>query len=57
MPKSLAYAEMRLMLARVIMKYDMKLAEGTEGWDHRSKAFTFWEKGPVNVYMIPRKAE
>ncbi|KAL7794294.1 cytochrome P450 [Trichoderma ceciliae] len=55
--KNLAYAEMRLILARVIMEYDIKLAEGTEGWDKRSDAYTLWEKGPVNVYMIPRKAD
>lgn len=48
---------MRLILARVIMQYDIKLAEGTEGWDDRSKTYSLWEKGPVNVYMIPRKVE
>ncbi|EHK22060.1 uncharacterized protein TRIVIDRAFT_222494 [Trichoderma virens Gv29-8] len=52
---NLAYSEMRLILARVILKYDIKLAEGTEGWDSRSKVYLLWEKGPVNVYMIPRK--
>ncbi|KAJ4857898.1 cytochrome p450 domain-containing protein [Trichoderma breve] len=55
--KNLAYSEMRLILARVIMQYDIKLAEGTEGWDDRSKTYSLWEKGPVNVYMIPRKVE
>nr|AJW31700.1 tri11 protein [Trichoderma brevicompactum] len=55
--KNLAYSEMRMILARVILEYDIKLADGTEGWDKRSKAFTLWEKGPVNVYMTPRKME
>ncbi|KAL7810678.1 cytochrome P450 [Trichoderma aethiopicum] len=53
--KNLAYSEMRLILARVIFQYDLKAAEGTEGWDYRSKAFTLWSKGPVNVYLTPRK--
>ncbi|KAM0263717.1 hypothetical protein ACHAQJ_001031 [Trichoderma viride] len=55
--KNLAYSEMRLILARVIMEYDIKLAEGTKGWDTRSKVYSLWEKGSVNAYLIPRKAE
>ncbi|KAH6608284.1 hypothetical protein Trco_004597, partial [Trichoderma cornu-damae] len=55
--KNLAYSEMRLILARVMMEYDIKLAEGTEGWDKRSKTFVLWEKGPLHVYLIPRKVE
>ncbi|KAL7943651.1 cytochrome P450 [Trichoderma barbatum] len=55
--KNLAYSEMRLILARVIMQYEIKLAEGTEGWDDRGKVYSLWEKGPVNVYMVPRKVE
>lgn len=57
MTKSLAYAEMRLILARVILEYDITLAEGTKGWDKRSKSYTLWEKGAVNVYLTPRKVE
>jgi hypothetical protein len=48
---------MRLILARVIFQYDLKAAEGTEGWDYRSQAFSLWSKGPVNVYMTPRKMD
>ncbi|UKZ89631.1 uncharacterized protein TrAFT101_004675 [Trichoderma asperellum] len=55
--KNLAYAEMRLILARVILEYDITLAEGTKGWDKRSKSYTLWEKGAVNVYLTPRKVE
>jgi hypothetical protein len=45
---------MRLIMARVIMEYDIKLAEGTEGWDKRGRVYSLWEKGAVNVYLIPR---
>lgn len=54
---SLAYAEMRLILARVILEYDITLAEGTEGWDKRGRSYTLWEKDDVNVYLTPRKVE
>lgn len=48
---------MRLILARVILEYDITLAEGTEGWDKRGRSYTLWEKGEVNVYLTPRKVE
>ncbi|KAK4235694.1 cytochrome P450, partial [Achaetomium macrosporum] len=55
--KNLAYAEMRLILARVVWCFDIRLAEETEGWDERSKMYLLWEKGPVNVFLTPRKTE
>lgn len=44
---------MRLILARLIWNFDVKLAEESYGWAERSKVFLLWEKGPVNVYMKP----
>ncbi|KAG8156760.1 hypothetical protein KVR01_013365 [Diaporthe batatas] len=52
--RNLAYAEMRLILARLIWNFDVRLAEETWGWDERSKVFLLWEKGPVKVYLKPR---
>ncbi|KAL7929735.1 cytochrome P450 [Trichoderma chlorosporum] len=54
---NLAYSEMRLILALLIMRFEIKLAEGTKGWDNRSEVYSLWEKGPMNVYLIPRKLE
>ncbi|KAK3306248.1 cytochrome P450 [Chaetomium strumarium] len=55
--KNLAYAEMRLILARVVWAFDIKLAEDAKGWDERSKMYLLWEKGPVNVFLTPRESE
>ena len=45
---------MRLILARLIWNFDVKLAEESHGWADKSKVFLLWEKGPVKVYMKPR---
>lgn len=52
---SLAYAEMRTILARVIYNFDMKLAEDSQDWMEKQKIFLLWEKGPLNVYLTPAK--
>jgi cytochrome P450 len=39
MSSSLAYAEMRLILARIIYDFDLKLAEDSKNWIERQKAF------------------
>ncbi|KAH8807414.1 cytochrome P450 monooxygenase [Xylogone sp. PMI_703] len=52
--KNLAYAEMRLILARLLWKYDIQLSEDSKVWAEKSKIYTLWEKGPVNVYLRPR---
>lgn len=54
---SLAYAEMRLILAKLVWKFDIKPAEGTKGWDDRSKIYLLWEKGPLNIYLKSRAIE
>ncbi|KHN94126.1 cytochrome P450 ClCP1 [Metarhizium album ARSEF 1941] len=51
--RNLAYAEMRLILARVVYNFDMKLASESSGWLNQ-RAFTLWEKNPLMVYLTPR---
>lgn len=46
---------MRLILARMIWNFDMKLSEESRGWDDKSQVYLLWEKGPVNVYLTPRE--
>ena len=49
---SLAYAEMRLILARVLWNFDLKLEAESANWaDHR--AFVLWEKPPLMVTLKP----
>lgn len=50
--QSLAYAEMRLVLARLIYAFDFELADPKDVWDWgRQKTFIFWEKEPLKVFL------
>lgn len=50
--QSLAYAEMRLILARLFFAFDIELADATDIWDWGSqRTFIFWEKKPLNVRL------
>ncbi|OIW22978.1 putative cytochrome P450 monooxygenase [Coniochaeta ligniaria NRRL 30616] len=53
--KNLAYAEMRLILAKVVYNFDMELADKDVDW-LQQKVYTLWSKPPLNVYLTPRKA-
>lgn len=50
--KNLAYAEMRLLLAKLLWHFDWELEEGMEGWT-RQKSFAIWERGPLIVKLMP----
>jgi hypothetical protein len=45
---------MRLILARIIWNFDMKMAPESEGWIDDQKVLFFWDKPPLNVHLIPR---
>lgn len=51
----LAYAEMRMILARVIWKFDMTLAEESRNWIDTNEVYTLWKKPPLWVHLTPRK--
>lgn len=53
--RNLAYSEMRLILARMVWSFDIRLAEESVGWDMRSKVYMLWEKGPIYVYLTRRE--
>ncbi|KIN02897.1 hypothetical protein OIDMADRAFT_160486 [Oidiodendron maius Zn] len=48
--KNLAWAEMRLILAKVLFNFDLELAQGRENWLDQ-KVYAIWEKGPLNVKL------
>jgi hypothetical protein len=52
---SLAYAGMRLILARIVFEFDMKLGEGSDNWIGRQKTFPLWDRLPLNVYFTPAR--
>lgn len=54
--KNLAYAEMRLFMAKVLWNFDLSFAENmdVEGWE-RQKSFIVWQKKPVWIKLKARE--
>lgn len=50
---SLAYVEMRLILARMIINFEMELAEPDFDWIDQ-KVYNLWEKPPLMLKLLPR---
>lgn len=61
--KNLAYAEMRLILAKLVFNFDMAMGDGVKGEDGKvedgrrwlldQKVYTLWEKPALNVRLTP----
>ncbi|VUC29307.1 unnamed protein product [Clonostachys rosea] len=51
--KNLAYAEMRLILARIVWNFDLRLAKDSDGWIDRGETYLIWRKPALNVYLVP----
>ncbi|KAI1115913.1 cytochrome P450 [Nemania sp. NC0429] len=51
--RNLAYAEMRLILAKIVFNFDMSLADDSRDWLKDQKAYTVWEKPPLNIHLKP----
>lgn len=49
---SLANAEMRTILARLVYNFDMELVDPNEDWLDQD-VFFLWKKPPLNVYLTP----
>jgi cytochrome P450 len=49
-PRSIAYMEMRLILARLLWHFDVELAPQSEDWGVQKIHIT-WEKGPLMVRL------
>ncbi|KAF5974269.1 cytochrome P450 monooxygenase [Fusarium coicis] len=52
--KNLAYAEMRLILAKLIWKFDIDIDPRSKGWLEKNTAFLLWEKPDLWVRLNPR---
>ncbi|KAI1493858.1 cytochrome P450 [Biscogniauxia mediterranea] len=55
--KNLAWAELRLILARLIWNFDFELAEDSYDWMENIEVYTIYDKPKLNVHYIPRKFE
>ncbi|KXX82516.1 Isotrichodermin C-15 hydroxylase [Madurella mycetomatis] len=53
--KNLAYAEMRLILARIIYDFDLRPAVDLKAWFKQARVYTVWAKAPLYVQLIPAK--
>lgn len=54
--KSLAYAEIKLILARVLWNFDMHLEPESLSWD-KQPTYNLWEKGPLKVRLSLARRE
>ncbi|KAJ4861384.1 cytochrome p450 domain-containing protein [Trichoderma breve] len=53
--KNLAYAEMRLILARILWNFDISLHPDSKDWLQENMAYTLWQKPDLNIYIKPRE--
>ena len=49
---SIAYAELRLILAKMIWNFDWELMREAEDW-MKQKVFVLWEKPPLMLQLRP----
>lgn len=50
---NLAYAEMRVILARLIWNFDIELCEESRNWVEGIKVFMIYQRPPLNVMLKP----
>lgn len=53
---SLALAEMRLILARIIWDFDLTLNQNSKDWLDNMETYILWQKNPLHVHFMPRTA-
>lgn len=51
---SLAYAEMRLIMAKMLWNFDFELADPTDDWMSRNRGYSVWYKVPLMIKLTPR---
>ena len=54
---SLAYFEMRSILARVLWNFDMEIDPASQGWTTEQKEYTLWDKPSLWVRLKNKPAE
>jgi hypothetical protein len=50
---SLAYAEMRLVIAQVLFNFDLELVDKKQDWFKGQRVFTVWDKPSLMVKLTP----
>jgi cytochrome P450 len=50
----LAYAELRIVIARIVFAFDLELADKHDRFDWgEQESYILWEKRPLNVVITP----
>ncbi|SCO91339.1 related to Isotrichodermin C-15 hydroxylase [Fusarium oxysporum] len=52
--KNLAYAEMRLILAKVIWNFDIQIDTNSLDWLEQNEAYFLWQKPALYIHLTPR---
>lgn len=50
---SLAYSEMRLILAKFLWNFDMTLEESSKTWLDNQLEYALWVKPELNIRLVP----
>ncbi|KAJ6019382.1 Averantin hydroxylase [Penicillium canescens] len=53
--KSMAYAEMRLILAHILWKFDLELVDKSDTWFTTQKTYLVWDKPPLMINIRERE--
>lgn len=51
--KNLARAEMRLVMAKLLWRFDMELVQGGKDWKEGQRVWGFWVKPPLTCRLRP----
>ncbi|KAK1981748.1 cytochrome P450 [Colletotrichum cereale] len=54
--KNLAYSEMRLLISRILYRFDYNLLPGQERWHDSQNSFLIWNKSPLKVQFSLRQS-
>lgn len=52
--KNLAHAEIRVVVSRILYRFDYELAPNQENWHANQKCFMAWDKTPLILTLKPR---
>lgn len=52
---SLAYAEIRIILARLVWNFDLEIDLVSQNWMAEQKQFLLWERGHLNIKLRRRE--
>lgn len=56
LPNRLAWAELRITMAKLLWYFDFELASPDEDWWNKQRTYLIWERLPLMVNLKPRTA-